>query len=310
MRNIFAETLYKYATKDKKIHIVVADVSPAGSMEKFRKEYPERFINVGVAEQAMIGVSAGLAMRGMKPFAYTIANFALYRPFEMIRNDLCYQNLPVTIVGMGAGTIYSSLGYTHLTQEDISIAKSIPNMTILAPSDPLELIESIKYCCTQSKSPIYLRIGKTGEKTFTSQSVEKWKFGKIRKICQGNKICILTYGPIINIAFDVKENLNKKNIQTSLYSVHTLKPIDKARLKKIFLKYKTIVIIEDHSAIGGLGEMVKSQAFDNNYRGTIISKSLKDKFYHSYGNQKNLQNLHGINPLSITKEVLKIYNNG
>ena len=101
-------------------------------MEKFRAIYPDRFINVGVAEQVMIGVSAGLAMQGKKPFAYTIAAFSLYRPFEMIRDDLCYQNLPVTIVGMGAGTIYSNLGGTHLTQEDISIAKSIPNMSIIA----------------------------------------------------------------------------------------------------------------------------------------------------------------------------------
>jgi len=135
----------------------------------FRKKYPNRFINVGVAEQVMIGVAAGLAMRKKKPFAYTIATFALYRPFEMIRNDLCYQNLPVTIVGMGGGTNYSNLGGTHLTQEDISVARSIPNMNIIAPCDPNELIEAVNYLAFKSTGPTYLRIGKSGEKNFTDE---------------------------------------------------------------------------------------------------------------------------------------------
>ena len=115
MRNKLADIIYKTGSKNKKICILVADISPAGSMSKFRKEYPKRFINTGVAEQSMIGIAAGMALRGLRPFCYTIATFALYRPFEMIRVDLCYQNLPVTVVGMGTGTTYSTLGGTHLT---------------------------------------------------------------------------------------------------------------------------------------------------------------------------------------------------
>ena len=105
----------------------------------------------------------------------------------MIRDDLCYQNLPVTVVGMGSGTVYSTLGGTHLTQEDISIARSLPNMRILAPSDPYELEKSIDFCLKNKEGPIYLRIGKSGEKNFTKKSLEKWKFGKIRKITNGKK---------------------------------------------------------------------------------------------------------------------------
>src|SRR3982750_2951249 len=138
MRNKFADTLYECGKKNPRVAIVVADISPAGSMGKFRDQYPDRFINVGVAEQSMIGICAGLALKGCQPFAYTIATFTLYRPFEMVRDDLCYQNLPVTVVGMGAGVIYSTLGGTHHTQEDIAIAGAIPNMQILAPCDPLE----------------------------------------------------------------------------------------------------------------------------------------------------------------------------
>ena len=139
MRNMFAETLYREATENPDIYIVVADISPAGNMAKFRTEYPERFINVGVAEQSMIGICAGLALKGCQPFAYTIATFSLYRPFEMVRDDLCYQNLPVTVVGMGAGVIYSDHGGTHHTMEDIAIAGAIPNMQIVAPCDPAEV---------------------------------------------------------------------------------------------------------------------------------------------------------------------------
>ena len=115
MRNQFAKTIFELSKKNKNIHVVVADISPAGKMQEFQKRFPKRFINVGVAEQTMIGLSAGLAMN-KKVFAYTISTFSLYRPFEMIRVDLCYQNLPVCIVGMGAGTIYANLGATHLTQ--------------------------------------------------------------------------------------------------------------------------------------------------------------------------------------------------
>ena len=153
MRNTFSEALYEAATTNPDVYIVVADISPAGSMAKFSTEYPERFINVGVAEQSMIGICAGLALKGCQPFAYTIATFSLYRPFEMVRDDLCYQNLPVTVVGMGAGVIYSTLGGTHHTQEDIAIAGALPNMQIIAPCDPAECTEATRWCATPEERP-------------------------------------------------------------------------------------------------------------------------------------------------------------
>jgi len=136
VRNTFANVFYEEAKKDSRLCVVVADISPAGSMEKLRKEYPERFVNTGVAEQIMIGMCAGMAMRGLKPFAYTIATFALFRPYEFVRDDLCYQGLPVTVVGVGGGVNYSTLGGTHHAMEDVAIASAIPNMRVLAPCDP------------------------------------------------------------------------------------------------------------------------------------------------------------------------------
>jgi transketolase len=300
MRNKFGEVLYKLGSKDKEIYVVVADISPASGMDKFRERFPDRFINVGVAEQTMIGLAAGLAMAGKKPFAYTIATFAAYRPFEMIRNDLCYQNLPVTVIGMGSGTVYSSLGGTHLSQEDISVIRSIPNINVFSPIDADEFEEILKYCAFKSNKPNYIRIGKSGEKNLTQNSLEKWKFGKIRKILNGKNTCVLVHGKIAEIAFDVQKQC-KKNF--SIYSCNTLKPFDELRLKKIFVKYKKIIVLEDHSIIGGLSSIVSSLAFKLKYRGKIKNFSLKDNFFHFYGSQNDLLKLHGIDSKKILKEI-------
>ena len=294
MRNTFSESLYQLAKNDPSIVIVVADISPAGSMSNFQKEYPERFINVGVAEQVMIGIAAGLAAKGLKPFTYTIAAFSLYRPFEMIRVDLGYQNLPVTIVGMGAGLVYSTLGSTHHTQEDIAIASTIPNMQILAPCDPLECIDATKYCAIQKKGPVYLRIGKAGEPVFTSDAIEPFIFGKIRYLKKGADICIISYGPIIKLGLEFSEYLDNLGISCSIISCHTLKPLDITGLKEVLKKYQKIFIIEEHVPQGGLTSQLKQLAWDINSTAKIYGFTLKDEFIHNYGTHEELLDAHGI----------------
>ena len=146
MRNTFAETFHEAGKRDARLCLVVADISPAGAIDKFRTEFPDRFVNTGVAEQIMIGMVAGMALRGLRPFAYTIATFALFRPYEIVRDDLCYQNLPVTVVGIGGGVTYSTLGGTHHAQEDVAIACALPNMTVIAPCDPPETRLATQWC--------------------------------------------------------------------------------------------------------------------------------------------------------------------
>jgi len=299
MRDKFSEIIFKNIKLNKKIFVVAADISPSGKMAKFQK-YNENFINVGVSEQAMISICAGLGMSGLRPFAYTIAPFALYRPFEMVRDDICYQNLPVTIVGMGAGTIYANLGGTHTATEDISIARSLPNMQILSPCDTDELEQCVNFCCTKNKSPTYLRIGKSGEKNLTANAFEKWQFGKIRKITNGKEICIISHGPITKLAFEIKNKINK---DISIYSCHTIKPFDEKTMKKIFKKYKIIITIEDHSIIGGLSNIIKTLAYENKFHGKIIFNSLKDQFKHVYSSQEDLLEAHGISTKRIIKKM-------
>lgn len=295
MRNTFSETLYAEATANPDVYIVVADISPAGSMAKFSSEYPERFINVGVAEQSMIGIAAGLALKGCQPFAYTIATFSLYRPFEMIRDDLCYQNLPVTVVGMGAGVIYSMLGGTHHTQEDIAIASALPNMQVLAPCDPLECVEATRWCARQRNGPVYLRIGKAGEPVLTAQA-EPWQFGKLRYLRRGSDVCILTYGVITAMAVEIADKLATQGRSVSLVSAHTLKPLDRDGITAALQEHRHVVVLEEHAPQGGLASQVKQIAWDVRATCRLDTFTLQDAFIHNYGSTNDLLAAHGLSP--------------
>jgi transketolase len=295
MRNTFSEALYEEATKNPNVYIVVSDISPVGSMAKFSTEYPERFINVGVAEQSMIGICAGLALKGCQPFAYTIATFSLYRPFEMVRDDLGYQNLPVTVVGMGAGVIYSTLGGTHHTQEDIAVAGAIPNMQIVAPCDPLECTDATRWCANQKNGPVYLRIGKAGEPILT-KGAEPWRFGKIRYLRRGSDVCILTYGVITKMAAEIADTLQAQGKSVSLVSVHTMKPLDADGIVDALKRHKQVVVIEEHVPQGGLAAQTKQLAWDSHATCQLETFTLKDAFIHNYGSWEDLLGSHGIAP--------------
>lgn len=293
MRNTFSEALYEEATKNPEVCIVVSDISPVGSMAKFSTQYPDRFINVGVAEQSMIGIAAGLALKGRQPFAYTIATFSLYRPFEMVRDDLCYQNLPVTVVGMGAGVIYSTLGGTHHTQEDIAVAGAIPNMQIIAPCDPLECTDATRWCAQQKNGPVYLRLGKAGEPILTKDA-EPWKFGKIRYLRRGSDVCILTYGVITKLAAEVADRLQAQGKSVSLVSVHTMKPLDRDGIIDAMKRHKQVIVVEEHAPQGGLAAQSKQIAWDIKATCRLDTFTLKDKFIHNYGSWEQLLDSHGI----------------
>lgn len=304
MRNTFSKALYECAIKDPTLYIVVADISPAGSMAEFQKEVPERFINVGVAEQVMIGIAAGLALKGCQPFAYTIAAFTLYRPFEMVRDDLCYQNLPVTIVGMGAGVIYSTLGGTHHTMEDVAVASAIPNMRVLAPCDPEELVEATKYCARQKDGPIYLRIGKTGEPTLTKHALDPFEFGKLRRLQEGKDVCILSYGPIMQKAVEAARAMEAMGKSVSVISCHTIKPLDRLGIETALRNHSKVVVLEEHVPEGGLASRVKQIAWDIKACCELYTFTLKDEFIHNYGSHDELLESHGISVSRILDQVV------
>jgi len=305
MRNKFADVIYEIGSKNNTICALVADISPAGSMLKFREKFPDRFINCGVAEQSMIGIAAGMALRGMRPFCYTIATFALYRPFEMIRVDLCYQNLPVTVIGMGAGAIYSTLGGTHHAMEDIAIAGAIPNMTILAPCDPEEMRLATQWCATKSQGPVYMRLGKVGEPNLTENALDSFEIGKVRYIKKGKDVALISYGITVAKAYEISNQLEKQGKSTSIISCHTIKPLDKKGIENILKSHKQIVVIEEHVPHGGLGSRIKEVAWDSKAKCELKCFSLQDKFIHFYGNHSQLLEQHGLSVNNIINKITK-----
>lgn len=294
MRNTFAKTFYEAAKTDSRLCAVVADISPAGSMEQFRQEYPKRFVNTGVAEQIMIGMCAGMAMRGLKPFAYTIATFALFRPYEFIRDDLCYQGLPVTVVGIGGGVTYSTLGATHHAMEDVAVASSLPNMRVIAPCDPQEVRAATRWCIDQTEGPVYLRLGKAGEPELSNDASEPFRYGKLRYLRRGKDVCIIGYGPLLRIGLDLAAALEQRGTSSSVISAHTLKPLDSDGIRAMLADHSHVVVIEEMVPHGGLADAVKVMARDSGSTCKIDCFSLKDEFIHCYGKHEDILAAHGL----------------
>lgn len=312
MRNRFADTLYGLAKENERICAVVADISPAGSMQKFRQEFPSRFINTGVAEQIMIGMAAGMAQRGLRPFAYTIATFALYRPFEFIRDDLCYQDLPVTVVGIGAGRLYSTLGATHHAQEDIAIATALPNLQVIAPCDPLEVEAATRWCAEESEHPTYLRLGKAGEPTFTAQASEPWQFGRWRYLQNAptDRICIVSYGHTMKLAVEVAQRIDHG---VSIVSAHTLKPMDVVGIVNILNRYKHVIVIEECTDAVLATQFERVSFWINGQKkgfADIHSYYLGSCFEHKYGSHDELLARSGLTVDDILAELNGVVNGG
>lgn len=302
MRNTFADTLYRSSRSRHDVYVVVADISPAGAMAAFSTEFPERFVNVGVAEQCMVGIAAGLALKGCRPFCYTIATFALYRPFEMIRDDVCYQRLPVTIVGIGGGVVYSTLGATHYAQEDVAVASAVPGMQIIAPCDPDECADATRWCVADNAGPLYLRLGKAGEPTLTA-GAEPWVFGRLRYLSRGADVVIFTYGVIARVAAAVADRLRSRGLSVSVISVHTLKPLDGVGIVEALSRHRQAVVIEEHGPYGGLTPQVKALAWDAGVRTRIDAFTLQDAFIHNYGSHDDLLAAHGLSADRIVEAV-------
>jgi transketolase len=305
MRNNFAEAFQEAAARDPRLVMVVADISPAGAMDAFRKAYPQRFVNTGVAEQVMVGLAAGMAARGLRPFVYTIATFALFRPYEFVRDDLCYQNLPVTVVGIGGGVTYSTLGGTHHAQEDVALATALPNMSVIAPCDPAETRAAAAYLASEARfahGPVYLRLGKAGEPALTA-TADPFVFGKLRYLQRGTDVCIVGYGPILKTGVDLARRFEKAGRSVSVVSCHTLKPLDEDGLRALLAAHAHVVAIEEMSPYGGLGPRLKALAFDCRATCRLDTFALQDSFVHAYGSHPELLEVHGLSEAAIARRL-------
>ena len=305
MKSAFIETLEKLASIDNRIFLLTGDLG-FKTFDKFRNSFPDRFINIGVAESNMIGIAAGLALSGKNVYCYSIIPFLTMRCLERIRVDLCYHNLNVKLVGAGGGLVYGLEGMTHHAIEDIAIMRTLPNMTVVAPGDPVEVKAVINESLAH-KGPLYIRLGREGEKCVHKSSPE-FKIGKGIVIRKGSGISIIATGTILCAAKSASEDLINEGLDVTLIGMHTIKPLDRDIIEYCAKNSKAIFTVEEHSIIGGLGSAVSEILIELDYRMLFKKIGLQDEYCSYIGSQDYLCEKYGLTPEGIKNFILKEYN--
>ncbi len=293
MRSTFIKTLISLAEQDERIFVITPDLG-FSVLEEFEQKFPNRFLNVGIAESNAISIAAGLALSGKIVYVYSIMPFVTMRPYEQIRVDVAYMNTNVRLVGVGAGLTYGPAGATHHSIEDLAIMRVLPNMTVLAPSDPLEVEKLLQETVTHS-GPIYFRLAKKGEPILTPPE-NIIQVGVANPIFESDMsdISILFTSNASDLAIEVAQKLREKKCVTNLYSMHSIKPFDYATLNTILESGKPIFTIEEHSLIGGLGSIVAEYIAESKYAPVFKRFGLPDQYSHYVGDQNYIRGKFGL----------------
>jgi len=301
MRTAFIKTLFDLAKQDEKINLIVGDLGYS-VVEPFQKEFPSRFINAGVAEQNMTGMAAGLALSGKIVFTYSIANFPTLRCLEQIRNDICYHKANVKIVAVGGGFAYGALGMTHHATEDLAIMRSLPNMLVVAPGDPVEA-KLATQAIVEHEGPCYLRLGKAGEPKIHQDKIN-FKLGKALELKYGTDITLISTGGMLFNTLKAAEKLEEQGISVRLLSMHTVKPLDTEAVLKAAVETSAIFTIEEHSIIGGLGGAVSETLAESGNSQVYFKRlGIPSTFISQVGNQEYLRNLFSLSAEGILNSV-------
>ena len=254
MRTAFIKSLIEMAERDSRIWLLTGDLGYS-VLEPFAAKFPGRYINVGVAEQNMAGVAAGLALSGKKVFTYSIANFAVTRCLEQIRNDICYHNADVTVVATGGGLAYGTQGYTHHGIEDIGFTRLLPNINVIAPADAPEVDMAMEAIARRS-GPTYLRLARGGEPAVHTKPLDAKFFGRALMVREAGEIAILSTGSILGEAVAAADRLTAEGIKTGVYSLPVIQPFDAATITALAQQCRLLVTVEEHVGLGGLGGAV------------------------------------------------------
>ena len=280
MRTAFIETLIQLAKKDDTVFLITPDMGYS-VLEKFRDEFPNQFLNSGIAEQNTISVAAGLASSGYTVFVYSIIPFVTMRCFEQVRLDLAYNNTNVKLVGIGAGLTYGSLGASHHAIEDIAIMRSIPNMTVLCPGDPIETRELVKRSY-EKNGPVYIRLGKNGEANIHDANT-RIEIGKSIEITQGTDFALITTSNTLELGKQWTDEWKNENLSVSLISMPSIKPFDNSKINELLSKQIPIMTLEEHNVIGGLGSAVAEIIATSEKSVPFKRIGINDVFSHDVG---------------------------
>ncbi len=306
MRTAFIETLFELAQQDSRIVLIVGDLG-FGVVFPFMEHLPDQFVNVGVAEQNMTGMATGMALSDKIVFTYSIANFPILRCLEQIRNDVCYHNANVKIVSVGGGMAYGSLGPSHHATEDIAIMRTLPNIIVISPGDPIET--QLATCAlVKHYGPVYLRLGRAGEPTVHT-SEPAFQLGKAITVRQGNDITLITTGGQLYDTVTVADILAKQGIQARVLSMHTIKPLDIKAILTAAQETSAIFTIEEHSVIGGLGGAVAEVLMEADSRPRYFKRiGLNDTFSSLVGDQNYLRSQYSLDATGIINTIQSTLN--
>jgi len=301
MRAAFIRALLDLAERDDRIYLVVGDLGYS-IVEPFVARFPARFLNVGVAEQNMTGIAAGMALCGKVVFTYSIANFPTLRCVEQIRNDVCYHNADVKIVSVGGGLGYGALGITHHATEDIAVMRALPHTVVVAPGDPIEA-ELATRAVVEQPGPCYLRLGKSGEPRIHQPGVD-FSLGKAITVREGDDLCLIATGSMLSSAVKVAELLSRDGIQARVLSMHTIKPLDTEAVLGAARETSAIVTLEEHSVTGGLGSAVaETLAEFNDVRVAFKRLGLPPMFTSQVGSHDYLKAVYSLSVEEILKSL-------
>jgi transketolase len=300
--DVFSKTLQDLAEHDRDIVVVTSDSRGSGKLGPFGQKFPSQHIEVGIAEQNLVGVAAGLASCGKKVFAVSPACFLTARALEQIKNDIAYSDNPVKVIGISAGVSYGALGSTHHSLHDFAALRAINNIIVVAPADNFETEKAIKLAA-ETDQPIYLRFGKKPMPSLKEENDDEFVFGKGRVITEGDDIAIIATGETVYPALQAAKKLKEQNIAATVVSMHTIKPLDTELLKTLANKCKAIVTVEEHSIYGGLGEACASFLIQNGFAKPFKIIGIPDE-YTVTGSQQDIFNHYGINEKGLTDAVL------
>ena len=253
-REAYGDSLKVLGDNNPAVVVLDADLSKSTKTVVFAKAHPDRFINVGIAEQNMMGIAAGFATSGKIPFVSTFAMFATGRAFEQVRNSVCYPKLNVKIAATHAGLTVGEDGASHQSIEDVSLMRSLPNMTVIVPADAEETKQAVAYAA-QHKGPVYLRLGRMAVPDVVGEGY-KFELGKAVQLAEGKDVTLVATGVMVAAALEAAKTLTAEGISARVLNIHTIKPIDRVAIEKAAVETGALVTCEEHSIIGGLGSAV------------------------------------------------------
>lgn len=304
---VFSETLQNLAANDRDILAVTSDSRGSGKLVPYGEKFPEQIVEIGIAEQNLVGVSAGLASAGKKVFAVSPACFLTARSLEQIKNDVAYSDNPVKLIGISAGVSYGALGTTHHTLHDFAVLRAIHNLIVVAPADNYETEKAIELA-SKSSHPVYIRFGKKAMPFIHKVEVD-FEFGKSIQVREGNDIALIAIGECVAPALEAAEKLKtESSIEARVISMHTIKPLDEEAVIKAAQDCKAIITVEEHSINGGLGEACATVLMEHSQCIPFKRIGIPDE-YTVTGSQNEIFKHYGISQAGImmkAKELLKI----